>query len=187
MKNLIKTGLVLAAVFLLLLPSRLPAVALSEIETRLMNDISRYIDVKPEGQALSFFEHAIRSKSVALKGLASIIMARHYGRRFQAQFLRNFTLNPELDDFAREKMVLVKIENVEKLLATFRPSLEKLNDDRVRQLFLFYHLRHKNVWLLGRAGEELSLAAFYRISVFNQFLGENIDPIRLAAQADRRK
>ena len=186
MKNLIKKCLLLAAVMLSFLPSVLQAITLSEIETRLMNDISRYIDVKPEGQALSFFEHAIRSKSVALKGLASIIMARHYGRRFQAQFLRNFTLNPELDEYPQEKMVLVKLENVEKLLAAFRLSLEKLNDERVRRLFLFFHFRHKNVWLLGQAGEELSLAAFYRISVFNELLGATVDPIKLAAQADRR-
>lgn len=186
MKNLIKTG-VLLVLLLLLFPADLRAITLNEIETRLMNDISRYIDLKPTGQALSFFEHAIRSKSVALKGLASIIMTRHYNKRFQPQFLRNFTLNPANDDFLQEKKVLVKLENANRLLAGFEGSLSKINDERVRQLFLFFHFRHKNVWLLGRSGEELSLASFYRISTFSIFFKENVDPIKLAAMADLKK
>jgi len=184
MKKLIRCWFL---VLLMLCPALLSAITLSEIETRLMNDISRYIDRKPEGQALSFFEHAIRSKSVALKGLASIIMTKHYKKPFQPQLLRNFALIPENDAFAQENKVMVRLENVNKLLTAFQPSLEKLHDERVRQLFLFYHFRHKNVWLLGRAGEELSLAAFYRISVFNEFLGDSIDPIKLAAITDRKK
>ncbi|MDD3149111.1 MAG: hypothetical protein PHD82_17615 [Candidatus Riflebacteria bacterium] len=187
MKKLINRVFLLAVALLLFFQADLRAIELSEIETRLMNDISRYIDVKPAGQALSFFEHAIRSKSVALKGLASIIMARHYSKQFRQQVLRNFTLNRANDDFIQEKKVLVRLENANKLLAGFEGAINKLEDERVRQLFLFFHFRHKNVWMLGRNGEELSLASFYRISTFSRFFNENIDPIKLGAMADLKK
>ncbi len=187
MKILIRTKIACLALVLFLFPALAGAIELSEIETRLMNDISRYIDVKPEGQALKFFEHAIRSNSVALRGLAAIIMNRHYGQRFQGLLLRSFTLNTENDGFAREKKILVRLENTARLLKSFTPSLDKLDDERVRQLFLFFHFRHKNVWLLGKTGEELSLASFYRISVFSRFFGDKIDVMKLAALADIKK
>ncbi len=183
MKKLIEKVLVIFLV-LLLFPAVLPAVSLTEVETRLMNDISQYIDIKPEGQALRFFEHAIKSDSAPLKGLAAIILDKHYQRRFHGLFLRNFTLNPAVEPFERDKKVLVKLENTNRLLAAYEGSLKGLRDERVRQLFLFYHFRHKNVWLLGTGGEELSLASFYRITVFNRILGESIDSIGLAARAD---
>jgi len=187
MKISIRTRIAGLVLMLFLLPAMAGAIELSEIETRLMNDISRYIDVKPEGQTLKFFEHAMRSNSVALRGLAAIIMTRHYGQRFQGLLLRSFTLNTENDSFAQEKKVLVRLENIDRLLKSFAPLLQKLDDERVQQLFLFFHFRHKNVWLLGKTGEELSLASFYRISVFSRFFGARTDVMKLAALADLKK
>lgn len=186
MKKLTNAGLILVAI-MLLLPVCCRALALTPIEIKLMNDISRFIDAKPEGQALRFFEHAIKSDSVALKGLASLILVKHYGRRFQALFLRNFTLNQANDNFAQDRKVLVKLANINRLLTGFDTSLLQLNDERVRRLFLFFHFRHKNVWMLGETGEELSLAVFYRISIFNSFFDEKVDVTRLAMQADVKK
>lgn len=150
-----------------------------------MNGICVYLDRKPEGPALRPIEAAMKSSNPALRGLAALILFRHYGENFRAQLLRNFTLNQAIDRFVTEKRVLVKIENIERLLAGYQDLLEKFRDERTRRLFLFYHFRHKQVYMLGAADEKLSLAAFYRIGLFEQILGARHDAIALAAMADR--
>lgn len=187
MKKSTKAFLVIVVLFFLLAPLCGHALSLTSNEIKQLNDVSRFIDQKPEGQVLRIFERAIKSDSVALKGLASIILVKHYGKRFQGLFLRHFTLNPANDSFLQDKKVLIKLQHINKLLAEFNDSLKQFKDNRVRQLFLFYHFRHKNVWMLGQAGEELSLAGFYRISVFESIFDAKIDVIRLATVADLKR
>lgn len=182
-----KACLMIAMLFLLLVPVSGHALSLTRYEVKLLNEISRYIDYKPEGQVLRIFERAIKNESVVLKGLASIILVKHYGKRFQGLFVRNITMNQANDSFQQDKKILIKLQHINKLMAEFNNSLKQIRDTRVRQLFLFYHFRHKNVWMLGQAGEELSLAGFYRISVLESIFDAKIDVIRLAAVADLKK
>jgi hypothetical protein len=162
------------------------ALSLSAIEMLTMNNISRYLDLKPEGQSLRDLEHALQSENPALKGLASIILYKHHGRRFKALLLRNFTLNREIDAYAQDRPVMVRLGNLDRLLASFSEALKPIRDERLQRLFLFFHLRQKNVWMQGDTGERLSLAVFYRIGTFEMILGERFDPIRLAAAADKK-
>jgi len=187
MKNLIKPLITAALLVNMLLIFSSPAVALtlSEREVRLMNGICGYLDHKPEGPALRPIEIAMKSSNPALRGLAALILFRHYGDTFRAQLLRNFTLNQSVERFAVEKKTLVKIENIERLLANYQVMLEKFKDERARQLFLFYHFRQKQVYMLGASDERLSLAAFYRVGIFEQILGTRYNAIALASAADR--
>jgi len=161
------------------------ALALSEHEVRMINGLCSFLDNKPEGAALRSIETAMKSENPALRGLAALILFRHYGESFRGQLLRNFTLNPAVDRFVAEKKVLVKIENVDRLLAGYSGLLARFKDERARRLFLFYHFREKQVYMLGESGEKLSLAAFYRIGLFEQSIGGRHDVIALAALADR--
>lgn len=185
MKKLIK--LVLPTLLLAFYFSACPvaAVSLSDSEVRLMNGLAAFIDRKPEGQALRLIESAMKSQNPALRGMAAIILFKHYGENFRARLLRNFTLNSAKDSFVTEKAVFVRIENISPLLATYDKFLKNFNDERTRQLFLFYHFRHKQVYMLGESGEHLSMAAFYRIGLFEKVLGRQHDAIALAATADR--
>ncbi|MBU1108567.1 MAG: hypothetical protein KKB51_17965 [Candidatus Riflebacteria bacterium] len=187
MKKLIK--LVLPAMCLMLTfflcHGRANALTLNEGELRLLNGISRFIDQKPEGSALRLIESAMKSQNPCLRGLAAIILFKHYGESFCGQLLRNFTLNQEKESFEAENKVLVKIENVQRLLTNFDELLKRLKDERVRQLFLFYHFRHKQVYMLGAAGEQLSMAVFYRVGLFEAIIGHEHDAIGLAEMADQ--
>lgn len=187
MKMLIKRVLPVAFLILaaFLYTDHASALTMSEGEVRLLNGISHFIEQKPEGSALRLIESAMRSPNPSLRGLAAIILFKHYGGNFRAQLLRNFTLNPEKDSFAAEKKVLVKIDNINRLLANYDGLLKSLTDERARQLFLFYHFRHKQVYLLGNAGEKLSLAVFYRVGLFEAVLGQEHDAIELAMAADQ--
>ncbi len=187
MKNLIKSLLAVTMLVAMLAagPARAVAVTLSESEVQMMNRISAYLDTRPEGPALRLIETAMKSRNPALRGMTALILFRHYGKDFRSLLLRNFTLNQAVDPFAAEKKVLVKIENVERLLGGYQTMLAKFRDERLRQLFLFYHFRQKQVYMLGASDEKLSLAAFYRIGLFEQTLGFRHDVIALAAAADR--
>jgi hypothetical protein len=187
MKKLIKLVLPAACIILALFLSagHADALTLSEGEVRLLNSISRFIDQKPEGTALRLIESAMRSPNPSLPGLAALVLFKHYGENFRGQLLRHFTLNPEKDRFEAEKKVLVKIENIHRLLANFEGILKLLKDERVRQLFLFYHFRHKQLYMLGESGEQLSMALFYRTGLFEAILGHEHDAMALAAMADQ--
>lgn len=185
-KSIDKLFVVIFSVVVLVLGSTsLAAFSLSENEVKLLNLISPCYDKKPEGQSLRPVEMAMKSRNPVLQGMAALILFRHYGKDFRARFLRSFTLNSAVEKFAVSKKVLVKIENVDRLLASYAGLLERLSDERTRQLFLFYYFRHKQVYLLGAANEQLSLAAFYRVSLFEQVLGKRYDAVSLAAAADR--
>lgn len=187
MKKSIKTVLILQFVFTLFFAISAYALALQPDQVLLMNSMARYFDARPEGPALRELQAAIKSENPALRGLAAIVLYKHFGKRFQALLLRNFTLNLEIDQFKQEKSVLVKLNDVNKLLDSFSSAVNQLKDERVQRLFLFFHLRQKNVWLLSQSAERLSLAVFYRIGTFDGILGEKLDPIRLAALADKKK
>lgn len=58
---------------------------------------------------------------------------------------------------------------------------------KVQQLFLFFIFVTKMSGCSGKTGEELSLASFYRISVFSRFFGARTDVMKLAALADLKK
>ncbi len=186
MKRSIKLLLVaLMLTYGLMAALRVDALTLSQGEVKLMNGISVFIDHRPEGQSLRLIESAMKSSNPALRGMAALILFRHYGDSFRAQLLRNFTLNRNNDRFATEKKVLVKIENINRLLANFDELLQRFRDERARQLFLFYHFRHKQVFMLGASDEKLSLAVFYRIGLFEQVFAGKLDVLALAVQADR--
>jgi len=147
-----------------------------------MIDGARRVRAAPGAHAASQSRStAMQSENPALRGLAALILFRHYGESFRGQLLRNFTLNPAVDRFVAEKKVLVKIENVDRLLAGYSGLLARFKDERARRLFLFYHFREKQVYMLGESGEKLSLAAFYRIGLFEQSIGRRHDVIALAA------
>ena len=110
------------------------ALALSEHEVRMINGLCSFLDNKPEGAALRSIETAMKSENPALRGLAALILFRHYGESFRGQLLRNFTLNPAVDRFVAEKKVLVKIENVDRLLAGYSGLLARFKDERARRL-----------------------------------------------------
>lgn len=184
MKKLTKLLLPLLLLACLFSAERAEAISLTDNEVKLINGIAAFIDRKPEGQSLRLIESAMRSQNVALRGMAALILFKHYGESFSAQLLRNFTLNPANDRFVAEKPVLVKMENLNRLLATYAELMKSLKDERTRQLFLFYHFRHKQVSILGSAGEQLSMAAFYRIGLFERVLGQTHDAIALATNAD---
>lgn len=185
MKKLIKTALLFA--FFTLFSASAYALSLSADEAVLMNNIVKFVDTRPEGPGLRQIQLAVSSKNVALQGMASIVLFKHYGRRFQSRFLRSFTLNRRVGMFEQGKKILVKLGSLGKLLDPFNLSLQHLKDERARLVFMFCYFRNKNVYLLSESGEHLSMAVFYRISVFSAILGSNLDAIRLAEQADIKR
>ncbi|MDD3000187.1 MAG: hypothetical protein PHF29_00350 [Candidatus Riflebacteria bacterium] len=174
--------LVLLAVFT---PLYSGAVSLTSAEVKLANDISLYLDQKPDEHALKFCEYAINSESVVLRGLAVTILNKHFGDPYRAAFLKSYTLNPKNDNFVCDKKVTVKIENLKKLLEPYENMLKQIEDVRVRNLFLFYHFRHKNVLVLGEAREELSLALFYRLAFLTEVFEDETYVKQLVQEADR--
>lgn len=187
MKKSIKTIFLLQFAFTVFFNFGVYALTLQPDQVVMMNNMARYFDTRPEGPALRELQTAIKSDNPALRGVAAIVLYKHYGKRFQALLLRNFTLNPELDQFRQEKVVMVKLNDVNKLIDSFSTAVNQLEGERLQRLFLFFHMRHKNVWLLSESAERLSLAVFYRIGTFDGILGGKLDPIRLAALADKKK
>ncbi len=185
MKNLIK----ILMCFLLLNFSvgKTYALSLVEKEVLFLNSISRFLDSKPEGQPMKLLEKALVSKNPLVKGLGSLILYRHFGRQFKRIFQTSFTLNSKIDAYRREERKFIKLENVNKILENLEPALTRLNDDRLRRLFLFFHFRHIDLWLVGRSGEQLSLAIFYRISSLDSVFGPGVDVRQLADLIDSRE
>ena len=184
MKSLIKRVL-LCFVVLFVAAQPLTAVSLSPGEVIMVNSLARFIDVEPEGQGLLQLQAAMRLKNPVVSGLASAVLFKHFGRKFQKAFLRSFTLNQSVSDYESSDPTVVRLADVNKLLAGYDQPLTVIRDERVHKLFMFYHFRFKNVWLIGDFKEKLSLAAFYRISFFEQTFPRKFDSIRLAAQCDR--
>lgn len=185
MKNSIKTVLLFGLLFLL--PSPVSALGLDAKEVLLLNSISRFLEIKPEGQAMKPLEQTLRSKNPCVKGVGALILYRHYGRQFKRVFQNAFTLNQNIDAFEVSERKFVKLENVKKILTGIEPSLTKLKDDRLRRLFMFFHFRHLDLWLIGKSGEKLSMAVFYRIAALESVFGPGVNVIRLASETDSWK
>lgn len=164
--------------------SEIFALGLEAKDVLLINSISRFIDLKPEGKAIKSLEMALKSENPCVKGLGALILYKHFGRQFSRVFLTSFTLNTKVDNFDRQERKLMMMEGVNQVLADLETSLVRIFDDRVRRIFLFYHFRHIDLWLVGQSGEKLSLAVFYRISSLDSVFGPAIDAIKLAAKAD---
>ena len=95
-----------------------PVFALNDTgaDVKLMNDISKYIDEKPDVQAVNFCEHALQSNSIPLKSLASVILFKHFGDKYKSDFRKNFTIKKEIGNFEQDKQIFVGINNVGRLL-----------------------------------------------------------------------
>lgn len=182
MKNLIRFVIILALLFFAVNPSE--ALSLDAKEVLFLNSIGRFLDAKPEGQAMKQLEQALRSKNPFVKGVGALILYRHFGRQFKRVFKTSFTTNPRVDEFIKEERKFVRLGNVNKILEDLEPALTRLKDDRLRRLFLFFHFRHIDLWLIGQSGEKLSLAVFYRISSLDSVFGPGVDVIRLSASMD---
>lgn len=161
--------------------------SLVEKEVLFLNSIGRFLDAKPEGQSMKMLEKALLSKNPLLKGVGSLILYRHFGRQFKRVFQTSFTLNGKVDAYQREERKFVRLENVNKILESLEPALARLDDDRLRRLFLFFHFRHIDLCLIGRSGEQLSLAVFYRISSLDSVFGPGVDVMRLTDLIDSRE
>lgn len=187
MKKSIKIIMFLWFAFALLPCRQLLALTLTPLEVEQMNLMAEYFDHRPEGTDLRELEAAIKSENPAVRGVAAVVLFKYYGNRFKGLLLRSYTLNQEVDAFKREKPVLVKLQAINKLIDSLSRSVNLLKDERLQRLFLFFHLRHKNVWMVGASAERLSMAVFYRISTFDELLGAKYEAIRLAALADRKQ
>lgn len=186
MKNLISR--LIAFQFIFIFCVYLPAfsISLTGNDVKLLEKLKPYLDVKPEGAAIRELETALKNENPAVRGLVSLILYKNFGRRFRNLVLRNFTVNQEVERFEQSEIKLVRLEDVNKLLAAVLKNSSHFSDERLQKLFLFYHLRQKNVWLRSKNGEDLSMAIFYRIAVFDQLLTSKFDPIKLAAMADKK-
>lgn len=182
MKISIKIIVCLFVSFFLVQP--LYALSLEPHELLLVNSLSRFIDIKPEGKALRSLEKALKSENPCVKGLGAIILYRHFGRQFKRFFRTAFTLNHDIDNFIKQERKLIKLESVNKILEALEGPLNKIKDDRVRKLFLFFHFRNIDLWLLGKSGEKLSMSEFYRINSLGAIFGRDLDVIRLAGSCD---
>jgi len=187
MKNLIKWLVPLVFTGILLSCAPAFSLALNREEVALMNELKVYFDQKPEGNTIRVLQQSLKHANPAVRGLVSLIFYKHFGRRFRNLVLRNFTCNREIDDFEQAEKIMIRLEHAGKLLEAILKKSDSFSDDRLQKIFLFYHLRQKNVWLRGRDGEALSLAVFYRIAVFEQLLDSKHDSIRLSAMADLKK
>ncbi|GAB4268324.1 MAG: hypothetical protein Kow0029_03610 [Candidatus Rifleibacteriota bacterium] len=163
------------------------AIALEAKEVLFVNSISRFFDTKPEGTSLKQLEEALRSENPCIKGIGAAILYKHFGKPFRRVFFSAFTLKPDIGNYQIEKRKFVKIENVDKILEGFAPALSRLKDERARRIFLFFHFRQIDLWLIGQSGEKLSLAVFYRISALDSLFGPAVDVVKLANQADQLK
>ena len=76
---------------------------MTSAEVKLANDIALYIDQKPDEQAMKFCEYAINSESVVLRGLAVMILSKHFGDSYHSAFLKNYTVNPKTTILPRIK------------------------------------------------------------------------------------
>ncbi len=182
MKNLIKLFILM---FMLSSLSPVFSLTLESHEVLFLNSLARFLDVKPEGKALKPLENALRSKNPCVKGVGALILYRHYGRQFKRIFETSFTLNRDIDKFEQEPRKLIKLASVNLILADLENALGRLKDDRIRRIFLFFHFRNIDLWLLGGASEKLSMASFYRISSFDSLFGSSVDVIKIADRCDR--
>lgn len=185
MKKLIKLVLFLLCVFAPV--QNAFAVTLTPTEVLYLNSIGRFIDTKPEGSSIKQLERALKSSNLCVKGIGSLILYKHYGRAFRRVFLTSFTLNQEIGKFARKDRKYIKLENVNKILEAFAESLSRLKDERIRRLFLFFHFRSIDLWLVGKSGEKLSMAVFYRISSLESVFGPGVDVTKLLTKSDSLK
>lgn len=185
MKKLIRV--VVCFFMILFCSASASAISLNSEELRFVNRISRFLDVKPEGASLKMLEKALKSESPFVKGLGAVILYKHYGRSFKRVFHTAFTLNRNIDEFEREDRKFIRLENVNKILENFNQSLGNITDERARRLFLFFHFRHIDLWLVGQSGEKLSMPIFYRISSLESVFGPGVDVIRLSAELDNLK
>lgn len=187
MKNLIRQ--LIFFIFTGILLSCTPAfsISLSGEEVVLMNELKVYLDQRPEGNSIRLLQQSLKHKNPAVKGLVSLILYKHFGRKFRNLVLRNFTCNLEVDKFEQAERKLIRLEHVNKLLEAIQSNSKSFLDERLQKIFLFFHLRQKNVWLRGTSGEILSLAVFYRIAVFDHVFDSRHDPIRLSVLADSKK
>lgn len=187
MKNLIRQLILLISTGILLSCTPAFAISLSREEVVLMNELRAFLDQKPEGNSIRVLQQSLKHENPAVRGLVSLILFKNFGRKFRNLVLRNFTCNIEVDQFEQAERKLIRLEHVNKLLEAIQSNSGGFSDERLQKIFLFFHLRQKNVWLRGSSGEILSLAVFYRIAVFDQILESRHDPIRLSVMADSKK
>ncbi len=183
MKNLFKT-IVCLALFALISPC-LFSLTLEADELHYLNSISRFIDVKPEGDAVKRLQKSLESDNPCIKGVGALILFKHFGRPFKRVFKNSFTLNQNIDKFKTEERKFILLANVNRVLEQFSGPLSRITDQRVRRIFMFFHFRSIDLWLLGASGEKLSMAVFYRISALDSVFGPRVDSIALAASTDK--
>jgi hypothetical protein len=183
MKNLFKI-VVCLAVFVLSSPC-LFSLTLEADELLYLNSISRFIDNKPEGTAVKRLQKSLKSDNPCVKGVGALILFKHFGRPFKRVFKNSFTLNQDIDEFTTEERKFIRLANVNYILEQFSEPLGRITDERVRRIFMFFHFRSIDLWLLGASGEKLSMAVFYRISALAAAFGPKVDSIALAASTDK--
>lgn len=164
-------SLILVVLLCLCLTYRVEAVSLSSEELKLVNDMSVYLDIKPSGKALETCKKATKSENMVLRGLGGIILYRHYKGIYEQLCIKNISMNQKKNSFEQDKKVMVKIENLKRLIESFSSLIKQLEDERVQKLFMFYYFRNKNVVIIDKYKQELNLARFYRLaflsSIFN--------------------
>lgn len=164
----------------------LASLRLDQSQVKLLNSLSRFIDTEPEGRALSMLEKCLESDNSVVKGLASIILYKHFPLQYEDNFLYKFTLNRSLNNFRSKEEVLVKMPDLPHLLKGLNEYTRRFKDDRVARLYLFYFFRHENVKIVGISREKFSLAVFYRASTLDCFLTDVDDLFGLLNYLDNR-
>jgi hypothetical protein len=181
-KNIIKLLLGVACLFV---TADLYALNLSKHELGILNRVSPYLDEKPQPKVTEILELFLNHENPAVRGLVSIILFKHFGKGYRAAFLDSFTLNAKIHKFKQKKHTLVKLKHIQVVLESLKEPLTKIEDERVRKMFLFFHFRHINLWLEGAAKEKVSMPVFYRISALKAILLDQQNIIELARQADK--
>lgn len=154
-------------------------------EVTAINALSNFIDDKPLSTDLQSLVDMLKDKNLMLRSLSATILFKHYGDRFREPFCRAFTFNRKIELFKQEPITLINFENLSKMLNLVKVYTAKLEDPRVANLFLYLYFRNKNVWILADHQEKLSMAEFYRIRVFNDFISERFDPLILTTLIDQ--
>ncbi len=186
MKSLINRKSIFWAVMLVLctIPASLSGAFLESKDILEINSISRFFEAPPQGIGLKYLSSALNSENLIVKGVAAGIFYKHFGKKFEKTFYNCMSLSLKKSKMDIGKRKIFKFEELGKILAMSREASKKIKHETAKELVEFFFFRKNNAWLVGTAGEKLSLASFARVKLLKSLLGQTFDPIELSKDID---
>lgn len=169
-----KRNYLLSLIFCFFIASNCMATRLSKKDALIGNRLLSFVKSKPVSKNFVFCQLALKSKTELIRGIAALVLFKHYGKSYNSFIDEHFTLNKKKIKFDRAKRHLIKMNHLDEILNSETKSFNNFYDYRLKPFALFFYFRQKNTWVVGAHGEKLSLAKFYRTSIFRRVLGKEL-------------